>query len=399
MPSKRMIVLVLLGLCPFVQSAPLNIWFTYQSKSNDFPQFITMFTLCLAPLVAHVAFGLAKRVVLVDEGPQWIDKVTEFNPISIVWRYYAIVYRRLRVKQWDPADMAACNALFWDGKRYDGSEYMMIKSRDYITSLPESTHATFISGSSLATVALALQGIQAIYMMVISAEPLTPQTDTFRAVLPSLFVPLGLLGLVRLSAACWISQDFGYSYKEGHPPLLYTSHATESELEDWKFAVRHRLLDTRNWKCICYRIWWLATISALMGLGIFDIFSSFYIPGAETINLSLTFLLYLLMYMQLTVGMLAIHLVYVLKHEHVSTVIPCSQSKWYKFLTFLMVATAVAAVVVASLETIQLPDGEYISVPPLNCTWEGICEPLNTTILMESVQLEWLTFLGKVGVQ
>jgi hypothetical protein len=397
MLSNRLILLVLLGLCPSVQSTPLHIWFTYQSNLNTVQQFLTMFTLCLAPLVTHIAFGLPQTVVLADKGPRWTDKVIEFNPISIIWRYYAIAYRRLRATQWDAADMAACNALFWDGERWDGSEHMMIKSRDYLTSRPELSHAAFVSGSSLSTVALALQGVQAVFLMVTSASP--NPIGSFSRDLTGLFVPLGLLGLLRLPAACWISSDFGYSYERGHPPLLHTSYTAESELEDWKFTVRSRLVDTRNWKCICYRIWWIATVLATMGLALYDLCSSLYIPNAEAINMSSTQFIFDLMYMQLTAGILLIHITYVLKREHVSTVIPCSQSAWYKLFTFLMVATAVAAVVVASLETIQLPSGQYVTVPPVNCTMEGTCGPINRTTFIESVTSDWLAFLGDVGVQ
>ena len=120
----------------------------------------------------------------------------------------------------------------------------MIKSRDYLTSRPELTHATFVSGSSLSTIALALQGVQAIFLIATLASK--NSISFFRFDLTGLFAPLGLLGLLRLPAACWISDDFGYSYERDHLRLLYSSHTTESELEIWKFAVRRRLVDIRN---------------------------------------------------------------------------------------------------------------------------------------------------------
>ena len=68
---------------------------------------------------------------------------------------------------------------------------MMIKSRDYLTSRPELSHAAFVSGSSLSTVALTLQGVQAIFLIVISATP--NPIGSFSRDLTGLFVPLGLL--------------------------------------------------------------------------------------------------------------------------------------------------------------------------------------------------------------
>src|SRR2546430_5623844 len=41
--------------------------FTHQSQLNDINQWFTMFTLCLAPLVSHLALGLPRTVVMSPE--------------------------------------------------------------------------------------------------------------------------------------------------------------------------------------------------------------------------------------------------------------------------------------------------------------------------------------------
>jgi hypothetical protein len=96
--------LVLL-LCPGVHSAFTvpKILFTYQSQGLNFKQWTDFITICLAPLIAHLAGGVVSPTILgsLSQGPTWISYLTHFNPISIVWRYYIIVDRRVRARSWD----------------------------------------------------------------------------------------------------------------------------------------------------------------------------------------------------------------------------------------------------------------------------------------------------------
>jgi hypothetical protein len=398
--TKHLILFTLLNLFPSAQSAGLRMSFTYQSRLNEPTDWFTMFTLCLAPLVTHIAFGLAKLVTLSEKNPPWTEKITQFSPISILWRYYAIAYRRLRATQWDAADMAACNAAFWDGKRWDGSEYMMIRSREYLTNRPDLSHVALISGSTLATIALILQGAQASFITVGVAVTGTINSKIgFGDGLPCLFLPIGFLGLLRLPAAYWLTNDFGYSLQGTRQPNRDFTYLTETEREVRDFAVRRRLVDTGNWKCICYRVWWIATISAVMGMGIYDILGTLNISGAKIVCMSVFDLFFFLMYLELALGCLLIHVIYVLRRDHVSTVIPCNQSKWYKWHTYLMIATAAAAVIAGSLETLRWPDGGYTTHPPLHCTRDGIWTPLNKTAFLENIDSNWEGFLDELGVK
>src|SRR5665213_1142073 len=104
--SKCLVLLFLvLGCLPCAYCIPLKIVFTHQSQLNDTNQWFTMMTLCLAPLVSHLALGLPRTVLLPPESadngsrpssqslfPPWTERITLFNPITIVWRYYSIVY-------------------------------------------------------------------------------------------------------------------------------------------------------------------------------------------------------------------------------------------------------------------------------------------------------------------
>jgi hypothetical protein len=151
-----------------------------------------MLTVCLAPLVTHICFGFAEPVILADRRPRVSDRLVQFNPITIVWRWYAIVNRRIRAKSWDRADMAATNAIFWDGHRWDGSEEMMLKSRAWVTKLPEHTRVNWISSSTLATAAMTLQGVDALLHLIHGTKvDWNAATDG----LPNIFYPVAILSL------------------------------------------------------------------------------------------------------------------------------------------------------------------------------------------------------------
>lgn len=104
--------------------------------------------------------------------------------------------------------MAACNAAFWDGQRWDGSETMMVKSREWNTKQPQQAYIGVVSASCLATNVVTLQGVQAITSRVAASVP-SSSVDHFTSSLPGLFQPLALLGLLRLQSAFWLSNDYG----------------------------------------------------------------------------------------------------------------------------------------------------------------------------------------------
>jgi hypothetical protein len=431
--SKCLVVLfLLLSRLPLAYCIRLKIVFTYQSHLNDASQWFTMFTLCFTPLVSHIALGLPRTVVMspesADDGsgppskalfPPWTERIALFNPVTLVWRYYSILYFRLRTPSWDSADLAAVNAAFWDTKtrRWDGTDRSLVLSRRYLTTPPESSHVKLLSGSTLATVVLTLQGVQAVFFMVGNA---VSKFIGFPTGLPTTFLPIGLLGLLRLPVAAWVSNEWGYTflkkgknkwreeerlrfqkelgYKGGELGVEYTelgaSEAAGEDPEEYPLRLikERRLLGTRSWKCLAYRAWWILSISGLMALAIRDIAEDFN-PYQRNAPLSISQLLYLILYLELCTGFLLITPTFVLRRDHASTIIPCVQSLWYKLYTGLMMLTALAAVVVASLETVQLPDGSYMTEPPLYC-YGDLCEPWNKTALMKYMSWEWDRYLN-----
>jgi hypothetical protein len=96
-----LILLLLLASPVCARIVKLKVLLTYQSQGIAFTQWIELFTVCLAPLIAHVAAGAPTPTVLKklrSTSPHWTSRLTHFNPISIIWRYNAIADRRVRAR-------------------------------------------------------------------------------------------------------------------------------------------------------------------------------------------------------------------------------------------------------------------------------------------------------------
>ena len=305
-----------------------KFWFVYQSQEISLSEWLEILTLCLAPLVTHIVFGLPEYVVLGTNNPKWVDKIAHFNPISIVWRYYAIADRRLRARRWDEADMAACNAVFWDGTRWDGSELVMVQSREWIIKLPPSSHVAFVSGSSLATIAITLQGMQAMLAIVTTFRPHVLRWDDPSHSLPSFFQPLALVGLLRLQAAFWLSSDYGYARIE-HWQTPETEPGGDRTDTSLSGIVGARLTRSTSWRGVSFRIWWAVSVFVFAGGAIAACINSLFwvfLPPPDVVHITASHLAYTLMYFLLAVGCLVIHWMYLFKGCSGSTAIPCIQS-------------------------------------------------------------------------
>jgi hypothetical protein len=362
------------------------IYFRYQSRSIPFDQWISMFTVCLAPLVTHVVFGFAEPVLLSDRLPRWTDRLAQFNPITIIWRWYSIVYRRIRAKNWDRADMAASNAIFWNGYRWDGSEEMMNRSRDWVTKLPEKTHVSLISSSTLATITMTLQGAGAVVRI------LQIRTSDWRApglALPSIFYPIAVLSFARLPASIWLSSEYGYMLQgvsstinstsspevktDPHEPPCDIYCPAESVIWDMTSA-------SSNAHCLSSksRLGSSGTMGArlctvcgvlfsLLGCGACAYYSVVAAgPKPFVIITSASSLAVRMFYFVLSVSGLFVFVFYILKGQAGSTVVPCMNAMWYKCLNGLIISLALAAFVLAALETTISPTGEAVTywVPP-----------------------------------
>jgi hypothetical protein len=393
------ILLILLGLCSNVHATPIapHIIFTYQSQAIKPETWFNYITVCFAPLIAHVAAGVSPVTPFSSSPsssslPSWTARLPHFNPISIVWRYYAIADRRCRAKDWDSGDMAACNAVFWDCAtgRFDGSEEIMVKSRAWLTKVPEHNHVPLVSGSSLASVVLTLQAAQAMFLIVAALVPNVPYH--IGEGLQYVFFPLSCLGLPRLVAAFWLSGDYGYLNAEnlelvrgvtqssvGTAEKVVTGHVVEypvGEERPVEVSVSNRLHERHSWRGIVYRIFWIVSSCALLGTSAAATSKLWWGYAENMPYSSMSHLMGNGMYFVTTSAAMLIYCTYILMGRTHTTLIPCIHSTWYKIFTIILMAMALVAVLSNFLETRQLLDGTPTSLPEFYCANLPICIPV-----------------------
>jgi hypothetical protein len=410
-PTRTLLALLLLSRT--AHSTTPVILFTHQSQNIQFQYWFQFFTLCFAPLIAHVVAGVASPTVIPPHSkePTWSALLPHFNPISIVWRWYAIADRRLRARNWDATDMAACNAVFWnsDTAHWDNSEETMVRAREWITRYPGPSYVPLVSMSSLTTVVLTLQGIQASFLIFAHLKPNSPYG--FGQGLPNVFIPLGCLGLMRLPAALWLSDkhasldlpEVGSSQNVAQTPTevldgsgdplvqldprtskraiatTTVNHIsdTNSHLSEPTVSTNSRLHPINSPVARLYRIWWVVSITALVGGSAVSTTHLLWRISPSFPYLSLSHLIFSVLYLIITTTTVLITDTYILLGRTESTLIPCIHDTWYKVFTVLLMALAVVTTVVAALETRQLHDGSLSTLPEFQCNkTAALCVPV-----------------------
>jgi hypothetical protein len=411
-------LLSLLLLSRTAYSATPIVLFTPQSQHITFGDWFDYITLCFAPLVAHIVGGVSSPIVIPSDSkaPSWSACIPHYNPVSIVWRWYAIADRRFRACNWDAADMAACNAVFWDSEkaRWDGSEEIMLRSRAWLIKVPKQTYVPLLSASSLTTIILTLQGVQAgfiIYSFLSSDD----QYHVGQG-LPTVFIPIAILGLMRLPAALWLSDDYGYldvaqkasdsgqnaaetpaataedvgdSLLELEPRTPKRSNATTttttiisplaitlSNLSELTTTNKRRLHSRHSRLGLVYRIWWFLSITGLLSLAAVSTSRLLWANPRSFRYVPLSKLLVNILYFVLSTASVLITSTYIFLGRTTSTLIPCIHATWYKVFTVVLAAMALVSVVVAALETRQLHNGGISSLPEFQCNkTTGFCIP------------------------
>lgn len=135
--------------------------------------------------------------------------------------------------------MAATNALFWDGSHWDGSEAIMIRSRNFPSNLAYSSHVDLISVSTLKTITMMIQG--AYFAYIISAGDDAADVSTF-------FAPLAIVGLFRIQSAFWLSDEAVY--------LFFGSWEAPVTTTPFETRISGALHSTRSWRGVVFRSWW-----------------------------------------------------------------------------------------------------------------------------------------------
>jgi len=312
--------------------------FHHYSPSAPASQWLNLLTACLAPLVIHIAAGVPSPTIIGGneslEKPPWSERLPHFNPISILWRYYVIADRRWRSKSWSREDLAATNALFWNGEHWDGSEVIMIRSKNFPSKLPNSTHVDFLSGSTLATITMTIQGAYSVFIVV---------TNSSMSDLADFFAPLAVIGLFRLQSAFWLSDEGAYlPFSNWDGPIMTTP---------FEARVSEELYSAWGWRGVIFRSWWICSMAGLAGYALHSCIGDFPTTWAPDVCYYASSMLKRVFYTVLTVGALTIHSFYVLRGQSRTTLIPCIQTMWYKIYTYLLILLALLGVTFSAVET------------------------------------------------
>jgi hypothetical protein len=386
------------------------IIFTYQSYTISLQNWFSYFTVCLTPLAAHIFAGvssittfppflpLARRS---EEQPPWHALLPHYNPISIVWRYYMIVDRRVRLggRHWTPSTLACSNAVFWDPRRreFRSGPDLLISTERYLTRIPASTHVELISGSAILSYILAFQTSQAIIWIV----------DSFQHPkdlgLPFIFYPLGCLGAARVIAAIWLSSDYSYggSWEEdGHITIVQSSgiemaesyRRNDSITADSEATIQHvpsqtqEMCDTRQIlqdilapksspRGILFRIFWMLTFFPILITSATVTSRWFWATNSHNPYYSYSHIVVNVMYFITTTFAVIIHAYYIFSGQTDNTVIPCIGKWWYKAFTAFLGVMGLLSVVLACLETRTTMSGTTTSTPEFVCANRTVCVP------------------------
>jgi hypothetical protein len=339
----------------------MTVTFAYQSQDISFGEWTNLFTLCLAPLVAHIFAGVPSPTVLDSSELRWHDVVGHYNPTSILWRYFAIADRRLRAKSWCAEDMAISNAVLWTSRGWSGSEDLMRKCR-FLYKAPRGRkgHIDVVSASMMTTVVVTLQGIQALYLFITGIKDITGFNNNLA--LNTIFSPVAIFGLLRLPAAIWIdSHAFDNVQMSENLPasrfLLGTGDCEGGSEKGESNPVHYH--GPHSCRGIFTRTVFLLSIASLLGVTI-TLMGPFGPPSVMLFTT--TTLLVSTFYSVILLTSLITYTIVIFLNYDNTTILPCITSAWYKIYTGVVAILMVVMVTIAALETRPSLQGRYTTV-------------------------------------
>jgi hypothetical protein len=335
----------------------------YQSRQLSFDDWVTLLTLCFAPLIAHVLAGSPQPSILASRYPRWHDLVSNYHPTSIIWRYIAIADRRIRARQWSAVDLAATNAAFWTPTGWDGSESIITASMPFCTRLPKSSRAELLSWETFKTIIVTFQGVQAVYSVSKGASG--KGESSLDIPLDKAFFGLSILGFIRLCAAPWLTEEYSYTFYDKKwmeltaqlaDPLAEVELSDESRPFATDYPQRHRYHATSHWKSRLFRaiacfmlmgFWVTAMLATVLNNDLFGSLTVFL--GSLILSIGLA-------------ASVAIWVYFLCRGHTTSTIIPCVSSLWYKTYTLITVICMLVILVISAIETRKLPCGLYTTI-------------------------------------
>ncbi|KAI0505650.1 hypothetical protein F5B22DRAFT_639818 [Xylaria bambusicola] len=362
-------------LFPLSFETPTFFPLTFHSHTLSFSDWISLITLALAPLIAHLLAGAPQPSYLVRSRPKWHDYLVHYNPTSIFWRYAAIADRRIRALDWSRQDMAATNALFWTAHGWDGSQEMVELSVLYRLRVPEHSRVSLFSLDTVKTVVLALQGLQTLYVLVGTFFGVHDFSANLAA--DTTFGPLAILGFLRLVAAPWLTSDYMFTFRHTLLPddtdddPLDKKTSFDSLLEANNNAIATQQSGRfRLPSFLPSRIFRVGYTIALLGVCVIVILLSSPIcwsgyPCKNGFVYAASTLLQIAFYLVAITTSFVVCVYYFIRERTavMSTVIPCISATWYKVHSFALAVMACMLLILSIAETRKTPCGKYSKLP------------------------------------
>ncbi|KAK8059799.1 hypothetical protein PG996_009729 [Apiospora saccharicola] len=366
---------------------------TYQSQDISFTKWVTLLTLGLAPLIAHILAGTPRASYLSKRRPKWHEQFVHYNPKSILWRYAAIADRRIRARNWGRADIAAANAIFWTSEGWDGSEAMVDRSLPYCTHIPDHARIAVFSGEMVKTLVVTLQGTQAVFALTSSLASGTYNDGFDRSMaVDFIFSPLAFIGLLWVFCALWLTDDFNYTAK--HPAHHSTSllqispgyeptrrNSMDSLIDspsDGLPLSGHRYRSTSLWYSRAFRALYLLLLLVMLTAALMFLIgfspTDMRFPTIGFTATSFTMLLFYIFFLAATSVICGVYFA----AGSSSTVLPCNTAPWYKLYTAAIMTIGLVTLIISCLETHQTPCGKFTTVPGLNGDYYA-CDTLSQT--------------------
>jgi hypothetical protein len=245
------------------------------------------------------------------------------------------------------------------------------------------------------TVVITIQGVQAIIFLL---EGFTTNSVFVRSIaIDTIFFPLAVLGLFRLCAAPWLTEEYLYAEHEDRSTTLALKQRTaypqtmahlsvaqyvssKGLLDPAHFTSEVRFYPINSWRGWLFRIIFLILILLLWAMCL--TYMTPYI-GRDVYQVP-TQLLVLILYMVFLSATFIIYAYYFIWERSETTVIPCIVSTWYQIYTCILILTMLVLIVVAAVTTRKTMCGTYTTWPAEvtgNDAWEcgGIYVNSNST--------------------
>ena len=344
----------------------------YSSHEIDRSDWVSLLTLCLAPLIAHIIAGVPSPTYLHRSRPKWHELLCHYNPTSILWRYAAIADRRIRAKAWDQNDLASTNAIFWTKRGWDGSEEMIATSAAYCYHLPENTRIALFSREMITTIIVTSQGIQATLSLMGALDTDGTNSGFVKWMgVDTIFFPLAMISLLRLCCAFWLNDDFGYSTSHS---LALDKRANSNEsssgtlLAPMDVPPRPRFQrPSSSWGSGILRSLFLFIVISIIALN-----AMYFIRGGRQTATTFAVEIAYIFFLSMTVFIFA---PYFWTGQTTSTIIPCINSMAYKIYTAVIFGVFTTTIIISCIETRKTPCGKFTSGPGLEADIRACWNP------------------------